>query len=358
MPEVSVIVPVYNVAKYLRQCMDSLVGQTLRDIEIICVDDGSTDGSGPILDEYAAKDSRIRVIHQANAGAGAARNVGLDMATGEYLFFCDPDDWFLKGMLKAMYRRAMRTRADIAIAGRMFFDDQTGRRIGLRGFRPEFWLRAQPFSPNEIADRLFTMSPTVVWDKLFRRAHIQGKGLRFQQIRCYNDLYFTNVALATADRIALVWGAWACYRQNRAGSLQLTKDKSPECCFTAFDAVRDRLRSEGTLDRFRLALLDAIEGSGIYNLRTLKARESKMRYLELLKQHVAQLRSELSDTDLARIKRTIGRTEMILSAVSPEDIRGERKSGPPIKYWLKEILPFRMQEALKIMRYLLGGAHD
>lgn len=355
---VSVIVPVCNVAKYLRQCLDSLVNQTLRDIEIICVDDGSTDNSGAILDEYAAKDPRVKVIHQANAGAGAARNAGLDVAKGEYLFFCDPDDWFLKGMLKAMYRRAVRTRADIAIAGRIFFDDQTGRRIGFRGFRPEFWLRSQPFSPNDIADRLFTMSPTVVWDKLFRRAHIQGKGLRFQQIRCYNDLYFTNVALATAERIALVWGAWACYRQNRAGSLQLTKDKSPDCCFTAFDAVRDRLRAEGILDRFRLALLDAIEGSGIYNLRTLKAPESKMRYLELLKQHVSELRAELSDADLVRIKRVSGRTEMILSAVAPEDIHGERRSGPSIRYWLKNRLPFRLQEALKIVRYLIGGAHD
>ena len=89
MPKVSVIIPVYNVEKYLRACLDSVVNQTFRDIEIICVDDGSTDGSGAILDEYAAKDSRMRVIRQANAGAGAARNAGLDVATGEYVFFAD-----------------------------------------------------------------------------------------------------------------------------------------------------------------------------------------------------------------------------------------------------------------------------
>ena len=355
---VSVIVPVYNVAKYLRQCMDSLVSQTLRDIEIVCIDDGSTDGSGAILDEYAAKDPRVKVVRQKNAGAGAARNAGLDVATGEYLFFCDPDDWFRRGMLKAMYRRALRTRADIVIAGRMFFDDQTGRRIGFRGFRPEFWLRPQPFAPGDIADRLFTLSPTVVWDKLFRRAHVRDKGLRFQEIRCYNDLYFTNVALATAERIALVWGAWAYYRLNRAGSLQLTKDKSPECCFTAFDAVRDRLKSEGVFDRFRLAHLDAVEGSGIYNLQTLKTREGRSRYLDLLKRHVAELRGELSDAELVRIKRIVGRTDMILSADSPEDIRDDRRADTPFRGWLKSVLPFRLLEALKIVRHLLGGGYD
>ena len=90
--KVSVILPVYNVSEYLRQCMDSIVGQTLKDIEIICVDDGSTDDSLEILKEYEAKDKRVKVIEQKNAGAGAARNNGLAIATGEYLSFLDSDD--------------------------------------------------------------------------------------------------------------------------------------------------------------------------------------------------------------------------------------------------------------------------
>ena len=104
--KVSVILPVYNVSDYLRQCMDSIVGQTLKDIEIICVDDGSTDDSLAILKEYEAKDQRVKVIQQANAGAGAARNKGLEIATGEYLSFLDSDDFFEPDMLeKAIPKR-------------------------------------------------------------------------------------------------------------------------------------------------------------------------------------------------------------------------------------------------------------
>ena len=92
-PAISVIVPIYNVEPYLGECLDSLCGQTLRNIEIIGVDDGSTDGSGALLDEYAAKDKRIIAVHQKNAGVSAARNAGMRLARGEYLAFVDGDDW-------------------------------------------------------------------------------------------------------------------------------------------------------------------------------------------------------------------------------------------------------------------------
>lgn len=100
--KVSVILPVYNVSEYLRQCMDSIVGQTLKDIEIICVDDGSTDDSLEILKEYEAKDKRVKVIEQKNAGAGAARNNGLAIATGEYLSFLDSDDFLSRICQKSL----------------------------------------------------------------------------------------------------------------------------------------------------------------------------------------------------------------------------------------------------------------
>ena len=102
-PKVSVIVPVHNTERYLRQCLDSLVRQTLREIEIICIDDGSSDGSLAILMDYAALDSRVRVIEQEGAGAGAARNVGLDVALGEYVIFLDSDDFFELCMLEEAY---------------------------------------------------------------------------------------------------------------------------------------------------------------------------------------------------------------------------------------------------------------
>ena len=92
-PKVSIIIPVYNVERYLRQCLDSAMNQTLRDIEIICVDDGSTDGSGRILDEYASVDSRFVIVHQANGGLSDARNSGITRATGDFIVFLDSDDF-------------------------------------------------------------------------------------------------------------------------------------------------------------------------------------------------------------------------------------------------------------------------
>ena len=102
-PKVSVVVPVHNTEQYLRQCLDSLVSQTLREIEIICVDDGSSDGSLAILQDYAALDSRVCIIEQESVGAGPARNAGLDAALGEYIAFLDSDDFFEPSMLEEAY---------------------------------------------------------------------------------------------------------------------------------------------------------------------------------------------------------------------------------------------------------------
>ena len=114
-PKVSVILPIYNVGKYLRQSLDSLINQTLKEIEIICVDDGSTDDSYDILEEYKLKDSRIKVIHKSNKGTGAARNDGLRMATGECIGFVDPDDWVKPEMYEILYNEIKTRNLDIII---------------------------------------------------------------------------------------------------------------------------------------------------------------------------------------------------------------------------------------------------
>lgn len=117
MPELSVIVPVYKVEPYLRRCIDSILAQTFRDFELILIDDGSPDNCGVICDEYAAKDSRIRVIHQANQGVSAARNAGLDIARGTYLGFVDSDDWIEPEMYETMLATAKEKQVDVVVCG-------------------------------------------------------------------------------------------------------------------------------------------------------------------------------------------------------------------------------------------------
>lgn len=103
-PEISIIVPVYNVEKYLKRCIDSILNQSFENFELILVDDGSTDNSGKIVDEYEGIDKRIRVIHKQNGGQGSARNRGLDIAKGNYIGFVDSDDWIHRDMYKCMYK--------------------------------------------------------------------------------------------------------------------------------------------------------------------------------------------------------------------------------------------------------------
>ena len=113
MPYFSIIIPVFNVAPYLRECLDSVLSQTFTDWEAICVDDGSTDGSGAILDEYAAKDKRFRVVHKENEGVSVARNVGLDLANGEYILFLDSDDTFESYAFYIMHRILDKSNTDL-----------------------------------------------------------------------------------------------------------------------------------------------------------------------------------------------------------------------------------------------------
>ena len=116
MPKISVIIAVYNVEKYLRQCLDSVVNQTLKDIEIICIDDGSTDNSPKILERYANKDDRIKIITQQNQGQSVARNKGIEVAKGKYISFQDSDDVWLPQKLEKQITKAIETNADVIIA--------------------------------------------------------------------------------------------------------------------------------------------------------------------------------------------------------------------------------------------------
>jgi len=121
---ISVIIPVYNVEPYLKKCLDSVVTQTYKEIEIILVDDGSTDGSGPICDEYAAQDKRIRVIHKRNGGLSDARNVGLDRCSGRYVTFIDSDDYVASDYVERLYRILVEYNADIAVCDYFEFYDE------------------------------------------------------------------------------------------------------------------------------------------------------------------------------------------------------------------------------------------
>ena len=253
MPKVSVIIPVHNVEKYLGECLDSITGQTLRDIEIICVDDGSTDGSSGILSEYAARDGRLKVFRQAPSGAGAARNRGLAEARGEYLFFCDSDDWIDRDALGAMHASAAGANADIAMTGIRYFDEESGCVFRTWKVGGGMQLPRRPFSPSDMGRDLFPALRPQMGGKLFRREFIESLGVVFQEQPRVNDLAFVAIAIAMAGVVVADGMARYHYRKNHGGNLSSGINKMPEMSTLAWLRVKDFLEGRGLFERFRPA---------------------------------------------------------------------------------------------------------
>ena len=209
-PLISVIVPVYKVEPYLRRCLDSLVGQTYTNLEILLVDDGSPDRCGAICDEYAARDSRITVIHQKNGGVSAARNTGLDAAKGEWLGFVDSDDWIEPEMYAALLEAAVRTGADIAVCGKWL---EYARRSKQVCWETEQLLTREEAMGQLLDDRQMQNS---LWDKLVRRELFAG--IRFPVGKRYEDLAVMYRVIEQASRVCCLPRPMYHYLQ-RQGSI-------------------------------------------------------------------------------------------------------------------------------------------
>ena len=190
MPLVSIIIPCYNVAAFMKKCLDTVCAQTLRDIEIICINDGSTDGTPDILREYEAADERIRIIDQPNAGVAAARNAGLDAACGKYIGFADPDDYVSPVMFQRLYLAAEQYGAELVCMGATIAGDMplSVRWSMLNGLQcPEWHCSHYDFASMGTFSEL-------CWDKLYRADFLKKTGLRFREgMRQGSDALFNNL---------------------------------------------------------------------------------------------------------------------------------------------------------------------
>lgn len=223
--KVSVIIPVYNVEQYLGKCLDSLCKQTLKEIEIICIDDGSKDTSPKILDEYAERDSRIKVIHQSNAGAGAARNRGIALASGEYIGFVDSDDIVYPTMYEELYRKACRCNADMVITGEI--ETATGDPIcfPIENFKHESKILA--LDRFNAVDYPEVIKNVFLWNRIFRRKFWLESCLQVPEGRRFaEDLLICTQTSVLAQYIGYVGGPLYWYRNERENSLSDTLAKS------------------------------------------------------------------------------------------------------------------------------------
>ena len=301
MPRVSVIIPIWNAERYLPECLESIRRQTLSDIEIICVDDGSDDSTGRILAYARSRDARIKVVSQENAGAGAARNAGMDVATGEYLSFCDPDDWCDVDMLETYYAKCAACDADLLMAPLHKFDSVTRESLGTMKFPrviEQYQRENRIASPEELGDQLFTIGGNGPCNKLFRRSVAVENGLRFQHLRRTNDLYFVKMFLAKSRR--LVFSDRACYHYRRGIMSATRRDDLSDSFCSALEAVCGRLTADGVFDRFAPTFGRMAIGSFMYNLRSIENPEfCDMWYARVRPRMLALFSSETDRSTMA-----------------------------------------------------------
>lgn len=208
-PLISVIVPIYNVELYLRQCLDSIIGQTYQNLEIILVDDGSPDNCGDICDVYARSDSRIKVIHKENGGVAEARNAGLAASAGQYIGWVDPDDWIEPDMFEYLLNSAKQHSSDITVCGRA---EQYPQSVKVKAWKePEFL-------NTEQALRLLLINQQMgsyLWDKLWKRTLFDG--IKFPTGRTFEDISVIHKLFERAEKILCLPAVKYNYRQRKDG---------------------------------------------------------------------------------------------------------------------------------------------
>ncbi len=212
-PDVSIIVPVYNVENYLRQCMDSIIGQTHTNIEIICINDGSTDHCGAVLDQYASQDRRITIITQPNRGLSAARNAGLKRANGKYILFVDSDDWLHPQTVAELYRQISKFAADICVYGfRCSHENKSNLPLNYYGLLPD-----STFTYEQISEKIFGW--VSVWSKMYRRRFICRHNLTFPEGLIFEDVIFHVRSFVYASKICQLNRSLYYYRTDNQTSI-------------------------------------------------------------------------------------------------------------------------------------------
>ncbi len=287
--KVSVIIPVYNAGRYLEQCLDSVTGQSLKEIEILCVDDGSTDNSMEILERYARQDGRIQIFTQDHQYAGQARNLGLEHACGQYVIFWDADDYFDRDALRILYTTACREDAQICVCGGYRVDAQSGRKYRVNYYLNESRIPdTSPFSSAQNAKYLFNFCGNVPWNKLILRSFVMEHRLRFQPLKKANDVYFIMLALFYADRISVVKQYLIYYRFFNTNSLSGSGDlETCRCTSDAFGSVKKTLeQSPGCTEEILQSLANKAWGSLCYNLEVQTQYGDYCALFDLYKTHV------------------------------------------------------------------------
>lgn len=401
MPLASIVIPCYNAEAYISQTLDSACAQSIEDIEIICVDDGSTDATGKILAAKAQEDPRIHIFSQANAGEGPAREFGRTKAQGTWLYFLDADDIMEPTLLEDAIEKGNDTRADIVIFKTRELDNQTGE---LRSFYWSFvtdWLEAPRgdvalqgktgierivlgdqtgvFCPREHPARIFNSFQNWVHNKLFRKSFVDARGLYFQAVHRTADLLFVCRALAEADRIALVDKELHQYRVNNTLSALNSSDAWPLDFYYAFLELRSALEARGLWLLYHDSYVNWVQEGVAMNLQRARSFDAFMSIV-----HCMRDERGLAKLDFLSSSRTCAinpdrwdrcyailnasNEELLYSYFAKERQRAEKAETESSQlrrtcHDLKHSRPYRMGEAVipvvdkPVMRAVVNALH-
>ena len=256
-PNVTIVLPVYNVEQYLRECLDSVVNQTMREIQIVCVNDGSTDGSLAILEEYAVKDSRITVINQENQGAGSARNAAFPHIKGKYTYFVDPDDWIDLHLCEKLFKYAEEHQAEIVYLGMVYVHNL---RSGAYHKRDLLHKRAEAATLMPLEERKKQLIPfTATCYRFWLSDFIVKNHITFSEgKRPFEDVIQNWKGVVYAEKIA-VFDEWLYYYRIREGSHSTAYDNNKILTvFTVNDEIKQFLHQTSCFEEFREQYFDSL----------------------------------------------------------------------------------------------------
>lgn len=296
MAEISIIVPVYQVEKYISQCIDSILAQTFTDFELILVDDGSKDNSGKICDEYAEKDKRVKVIHKENGGAAVARNSGMDKASGNYFAFIDGDDYIVPTMLECLYITILESDADIVACNYRYLFENGEKDFSTEN-KSEVLNGAEIFY-NRKNERNYGFW-TVVWNKLYKAETF--KNVRFHCGKYYEDEFWANDIFQMNIKVVTVSDCLYYYRQHPASTMRMKKIQRSLDLIDAFgERINIYLEEQHSREAYKVLIysLEYLKESK----ELIKNRQDKELYIKAEKQLKAIIK-ELKNRNLTKIQK-------------------------------------------------------
>ena len=296
MPKVSIIIPVYNTEKYLKQCIESLTNQTLSEIEIIMVDDGSKEECALLCDELAEKDKRIKVLHKQNEGQGTARNHGLKVATGEYIGFVDSDDYVKPEMYEVMYKAAKNNDADLVLSGVCFVGGNTFAKSG--EYEEKSYFDSEViFTKNDIKQVLLGIVGALPYESddsrygvsvcknIFKRSLLNDNKLEFVSERkiISEDTIFMIDYVKCSQKVVGIPGAFYFYRRNDESFSKAYRSDRLEKHLILFTEIEERIKDITTESEYKLYLNRIIQGYSrvLCSQEIMYAYEQKLKYSKL-----------------------------------------------------------------------------